>query len=383
MSTKPIDSQSDLPQGANESNTATTAPDSNPLSEAPVKRWSLVQEYARTPGRKFLRASAQIRREARQWLGTPGEPTVVPYIGYGSVHGSARVFARVLETSAAPPPSVSDSVWTNFKRSYQQWKTSELPGKRVRITCAGRSVVVESDAEGYVDALFDTPALSGPWEAIDFRLHEPTLGSSGVPGELFVPSADAAVGIISDIDDTILQTNVQDLMRMVTLSVFGNALTRMGYPGTTEWFQGLVRHTNGPTFYISRSAWNLFPLLRGFVEYQGLPLGPMLLRDVGLHRGKERKRGHKFRRMSEVLDMYPNMRFICVGDSGQRDAEIYASLAETYPGRVVAIYIRDVGDADRRHVAEAACEKSGLPSLVFADTQQAIEHSRQLGLWAG
>ena len=168
---------------------------------------------------------------------------------------------------------------------------------------------------------------------------------------------------------------------MVALSVFGNALTRMGYPGTTEWFQGLVRHTNAPTFYISRSAWNLFPLLRGFVEYQGLPLGPMLLRDVGLRRGKERKRGHKFRRMSEVLDMYPHMRFICVGDSGQRDAEIYASLAEAYPGRIIAIYIRDVGNPDRRHIAESACEKSGLPSLVFADTQQALEHSQKLGLW--
>lgn len=382
MSIKPDISHPPQSGSPNEASAGSTdAVASAPLSEMPSKRWSLVQEYARTPGRKLIRATAQVRRDARQLLGTPGQPTVLPYIGYGSVHGSARVFARVLETSDAPPPSVSDSVWTNFKRSYQQWKTSELPGKRVRITCAGRSVVVESDAEGYVDALFDTPALKTPWENVHFRLQD--LEHESVAGELFVPQAEASLGIISDIDDTILQTNVQDLVRMVALSVFGNALTRMGYPGTTEWFQGLVRQTDAPTFYVSRSAWNLFPLLRGFVESQGLPLGPMLLRDVGLRRGKERKRGHKFQRMSEVLEMYPTMRFICVGDSGQRDAEIYASLAEAFPGRVVAIYIRDVGDPDRRHVAEAACEKSGLPSLVFAETEQAIEHSRLLGLWRG
>lgn len=369
------------PQSSEGERPATEA--TEPSTDSPVRRWSLVQEYTRTPGRKFLRATAQLRRDARQWLGHPGAPTVIPYIGYGSVHGSARVFARVLETSEAPPPSVSDSVWTNFKRSYHQWKTSKLPGKRVRITCERRSVVVESDAEGYVDALFDTPALKGPWTDVHFRLQDSGSDQPGVTGELFVPASDANIGIITDIDDTILQTNVQDVVRMVTLSVFGNALTRMGYAGTTEWFQGLVRKTNAPTFYISRSAWNLFPLLRGFIEYQGLPLGPMLLRDVGLRRGKERKRGHKFRRMSEVLDMYPNMRFICVGDSGQRDAEIYASLAKAYPSRVAAIYIRDVGHPDRRHIAEAACEKSGLPSLVFADTQQAIEHSRTLGLWLG
>lgn len=335
-----------------------------------------------------MRLGSQLRRDTRQWVGTRSEPTVVPYIGYGSPHGAARVFARVLEVSSEPPPSVDDSVWVNFKRSYHQWKTSELPGKRVRITCGGRSVVVESDAEGYVDAWFDTPSLSGPWAPISFSLltqaseaAESVSSPLTVDGQVFVPPADAPFGIISDIDDTILHTNVQDVVRMVTLSVFGNALTRMGYPGTSEWYQGMVRSTGAPAFYVSRSAWNLFPLLRGFIEHQGLPLGPLLLRDVGLSRGKERKRGHKYRRMCEILEMYPQMRFICVGDSGQRDAEIYASLSESHPGRVAAIYIRDVGDPERRQIAEAACESSKLPSLVFSDTREALEHSRSHGFW--
>jgi phosphatidate phosphatase APP1 len=364
------------------------APGSEPTpagdDETPQRRWSLVQEYARTPGRKLVRFGSHLRREARQRMGTHAAPTVVPYIGYGSPHGAARVFARVLEVSQEPPPSVDDSVWVNFKRSYHQWKTSEIPGKRVRITCGGRSVVVESDAEGYVDAWFDTPSLTGPWAPISFTLLDRTSSapsSASIDGQVFVPPANAELGIISDIDDTILHTNVQDLVRMVTLSVFGNALTRMGYAGTSDWFQGMVRCTGAPTFYVSRSAWNLFPLLRGFIEHQGLPLGPLLLRDVGLRRGKERKRGHKYRRMSEVLEMYPHMRFICIGDSGQRDAEIYASLAESHPGRVAAIYIRDVGNPERRQIAEAACEGSRLPSLVFSDTREALEHSRRHGFW--
>lgn len=359
-----------------------------PVDEVPQRRWSLVQEYARTPGRKLMRLSSQLRRQARQRFGTGAEPTVVPYIGYGSTSGAARVFARVLEVSSEPPPSVDDSVWVNFRRSYHQWKTSQLPGKRVRISCGGRSVVVESDAEGYVDAWFDTPPLTGPWCPISFRLltRAPgavaeTASGASVEGRLFVPHAGARYGIISDIDDTVLHTNVQDVVRMVTLSVFGNALTRMGYAGTTQWYQGIVRATGAPAFYISRSAWNLFPLLRGFIEHQGLPLGPLLLRDVGLRRGKERKRGHKYRRMCEVLEMYPEMRFVCIGDSGQRDAEIYASLSKSHPGRVAAIYIRDVGNPERRQVAEAACESTRLPTLVFSDAAEAIEHSRRQGLW--
>lgn len=357
--------------------------------DVPQRRWSLVQEYARTPGRRLLRLTSHVKREARSMIGSPRAPTVVPYLGYGSVHGAARVFARVLEVSEEPPPSVDDSVWVNFKRSYYQWKTSELPGRRVRITCGGRSVVVESDAEGYIDAWFDTPALDGPWAPIAFSLPGADVGFSpavpstpnAVEGRILVPPADTEFGIISDIDDTVLHTNVQDVVRMVTLSVFGNALTRMGYPNTSEWYRGIVKATAAATFYVSRSAWNLYPLLRGFIEHQNLPLGPLLLRDVGLARGKERKRGHKYRRMCEILDMYPRMRFICIGDSGQRDAEIYASLVKSHPGRVAAIYIRDVGNPERRQIAEAACESANIPSLVFSNAMEAIEHSQRCGFW--
>lgn len=382
-------SSSDLdpPQADNSSAPPPPSKSGVAQDDIPQRRWSLVQEYARTPGRRLLRLGSQVKREVRQVLGAHALPTIVPYIGYGAGHGAARVFARVLEVSDAPAPSVEDSVWVNFKRSLQQWKTSELPGRRVRITCGGRSVVVESDAEGYVDAWFDTGALTGPWQPIRFCMmsssgEESSQPASEVEGQLYIPREDAEFGIISDIDDTVLHTNVQDLVRMVTLSVFGNALTRMGYPNTSQWFQGMVRATGAPAFYVSRSAWNLFPLLRGFIEHQQLPLGPILLRDVGLSRGKERKRGHKYRRICEILEMYPRMRFICVGDSGQRDAEIYASLTKSHPGRVAAIYIRDVGNPERRQVAEAACESAGVPSIVFTDTLEAIEHSQRCGFWS-
>src|SRR5690606_33759046 len=254
--------------------------------------------------------------------------------------------------------------------------------QRVRVSCGGRSVIIESDAEGYIDALFDAPYLDPNWSPVHFTLYDRRAAPEPIEGQLYVPPPDTQVGILSDIDDTILHTNVQNRARMITLSVLGNALTRLGYDGTTEWYQGLVKRTGAATFYVSRSAWNLFPLLRGFVEHQGLPLGPLLLRDVGLGRGKERRRGHKFQRMTEILDMFPKMRFVCIGDSGQRDPEIYCALAQRYPGRVLAIYIRDVGDTARRQVAEAECERSGVPSLVFSETRDAQTHSQKLGLWS-
>ncbi|CAH7670175.1 hypothetical protein PPACK8108_LOCUS4888 [Phakopsora pachyrhizi] len=35
-------------------------------------------------------------------------------------------------------------------------------------------------------------------------------------------------------------------------------------------------------------------------------------------------------------------RFICIGDSGEQDFEMYVSLAQAYPGRILGIYIHDV-----------------------------------------
>ena len=39
---------------------------------------------------------------------------------------------------------------------------------------------------------------------------------------------------------------------------------------------------------------------------------------------------------------FPDMKFILVGDDGQRDPTTYATIARRYPGRVLAIAIRQL-----------------------------------------
>jgi phosphatidate phosphatase APP1 len=45
-----------------------------------------------------------------------------------------------------------------------------------------------------------------------------------------------------------------------------------------------------------------------------------------------------------LLKRFPNRRFALIGDSGERDPEIYAALARKYPQQIVRIWIRDVTD---------------------------------------
>jgi len=72
-----------------------------------------------------------------------------------------------------------------------------------------------------------------------------------------------------------------------------------------------------------------------------------------------------------------------IGDSGQQDPEIYAQVVRDNPGRIRAIYIRDVSE-DRRDTAVRelirTAETYNVPMLLVPDTVEAAEHAASLGL---
>ncbi|MEM8861429.1 MAG: phosphatase domain-containing protein, partial [Chloroflexota bacterium] len=69
--------------------------------------------------------------------------------------------------------------------------------------------------------------------------------------------------------------------------------------------------------------------------------------------------------------------FILMGDSGQKDPEIYQKAIQKYPGRIMAAYIRDVTresrDAEVLEIAEAVTQ-SGVPMLLAADSSAIMRH---------
>jgi phosphatidate phosphatase APP1 len=48
---------------------------------------------------------------------------------------------------------------------------------------------------------------------------------------------------------------------------------------------------------------------------------------------------------------YPHLNFVLIGDSGQEDPKIYREIVAIFPGRILAVYIRDVQLADREKIA--------------------------------
>jgi hypothetical protein len=106
---------------------------------------------------------------------------------------------------------------------------------------------------------------------------------------VLVPSSRARFGLISDIDDTVVYSNVTRKLRMVFTAAFSNARTRKPFKGVAAFYRALHAGVN-PVFYVSKSPWNLFAPIVEYLEVQGLPAGPVLLRDFGLRPQKEHKR---------------------------------------------------------------------------------------------
>jgi phosphatidate phosphatase APP1 len=127
----------------------------------------------------------------------------------------------------------------------------------------------------------------------------------------------------------------------------------------------------------------MWDLLRDFIALNELPPGPVLLRDIGFRAGTS---DHKISTIREIMSRFDPLPAIMVGDSGQHDAQIYARIAEEFPGRVRAIYVRDVDpdtdsifDTSVDEIIERAAELS-VPFLRVAHSADVAKHAATIGL---
>jgi phosphatidate phosphatase APP1 len=187
-------------------------------------------------------------------------------------------------------------------------------------------------------------------------------------------------------DDTVLQSEVTRLVRAARLALLENARTRLPFPGVAAFYRALWDGADGepnPVFYVSKSPWNLYEVIADFLAIQELPPGPLLLRDWDLGLPGRQKQEHKTAVIGEILATYPNLPFILIGDSGQKDPEIYRALLHDHPGRIPAIYIRNVTPGAERAAAirKLADEvhEAGSALVLADDTLAAARHAADHG----
>lgn len=341
------------------------------------------------------RGRAQLRRvlPARRAL------LIQPYLGfaYRTTDGQRLdLGGRVLRDPGFRAPDAADSRWRNLIELYKRLESDEVPHARLRVHAFGVEQDIDADDEGYFQLALDVPTpLAAGWHKVTVDLLAPRAPDGSlvqVDGCVRVAPPGARFAILSDIDDTVLWSNVRQRMRMLTLLLRSNAHTRQPFKGVAAFYRALVEGASGgegnPVFYVSSSPWNLYAPLVEFMQRQGIPLGPLLLKDFGDHTLFSSRDHHTHKRaaIERILSAYPELPFVLIGDSGEQDPEIYRQIVRDFPGRIRVVYIRNV-DPDPNRIAAidaliAEVRDSGAQLVLAADSEAAAAHAAGEGLIA-
>jgi phosphatidate phosphatase APP1 len=354
-----------------------------PATLADGRALALHRRLAKTAG---VFASGALRR--LRTAGAGRRLMLVPYLGFGNA-GKMWVKGRVLDEHSFREQTGEDSRWSNLVALYRRLESDEVVGARVRAHYQGQTHETVTDRGGYFSfEIVPAEPLGGGSQTVELTLPD-SAGPDGQPvratAEVIVPASTARFGIISDIDDTVLWTNVTNKLNMALMLARSNAHTREPFKGVAAFYRALTAGVGGnednPVFYVSSSPWHLFGPLVEFLRVQGIPVGPLLLRELGLREVfKLMQHGkHKLDKIELILSFYPDMQFVLIGDSGEQDPEIYAEVVRRHPGSVRVIYIRNVNpDPSRIEAIDRLIEEvsaTGTQLILAPDSVFAASHA--------
>lgn len=265
------------------------------------------------------------------------------YDGYGS---SKRfmIEGRVIEAESRSKAGESDAWYKNLWRNIRTLKNDEQRDVKVTLTVDGRQANAVSDEEGYF-RLSMTPAQPMPlgWHKVTVQ-GKRTQGN----GQLLIVPRINTLGVISDIDDTVLVSDVTEKKKLLEKTFLQNYKQRQTYPGTADFYRRLLAQNrepqSAPMFYVSASPQQLSESISAFLAQNQYPRGVLITKRIS---GEERdplldQQQYKIAKIEAIFAALPCVKFNLIGDDGERDPEIYHTLQEKYPQRVVAIYIRKV-----------------------------------------
>ncbi|WP_375426150.1 App1 family protein [uncultured Friedmanniella sp.] len=304
--------------------------------------------------------------------------TVIPYTGYGSTTW-IRLLGRVLLTRGDQQPDVEPT----GARGWRSFTSVPVEDAQVTVLVEGRSYEVRADHSGIVDTVLAVELGPG-WHEISLS----SEGSEPVTSEVFVVDPTTRVGLVSDIDDTVMVTALPRPLLAAWHTFVVNEHARSTTPGMPVLYERLTSHFSGvPVVYLSTGAWNVAPTLTRFLSRNLYPPGPLLLTDWGptadrwFRSGQEHKRGN----LERLAEEFPDVRWLLVGDDGQHDPMIYGEFLNRHPDQVLAVCIRQLtpgeavlagGSTRVRPVDEA----SDVPWLYAADGAGLAEELDRVGL---
>jgi len=306
------------------------------------------------------------------------EPIVIPYSGYGG-NGWIRVLCRVLlarADSTRPTPATI--------RGWRSFVSIPVADSVVTITADGREFTVQADRGGVVDVDVDVSLAPGV-RTITLQAE----GSAPVSARIYVVDPDARIGIVSDIDDTIMVTALPRPFLAAWNTFVLDEHARRPVAGMAVLLERLRReHAGSPVVYLSTGAWNVAPTLDRFMSRHLYPAGTMLLTDWGptLDRLFRSGQEHKRESLARLAREFPAIRWVLIGDDGQHDEALYREFSIKHPENVAAVAIRQLSTPEavlaggRSHLDDEGQPIGGIPWVWAPDGAGLAERLTAVGL---
>ena len=227
------------------------------------------------------------------------------------------------------------------------WRSfTSVPVSDIAVTIEIENVEqrVVADRGGVVDTLL-TVDLAPGWHTITIRTDE----TESVDAPIFIVDPSVSVGIISDVDDTVMVTALPRPFLAAWNTFVLDEHARRPVPGMAVLYERLTRaHPGMPVFYLSTGAWNVAPTLTRFLSRNLYPSGPLLLTDWGPTHDRWFRSGrdHKVDTLERLSREFPEIRWLLVGDDGQHDEEIYGQFTADHPHAVEGVAIRQLSNSE-------------------------------------
>ncbi len=333
---------------------------------------------------------ASHRRSQKLEDGTLRGIRVVVYRGWVA-QGVARVHTRVIETPKLPEGGSRIPYWDVLNANLRRHVALAFPDTEVTVRLGEVTGTGVTDRHGYASVQLEVPGLAPGWHEVQVTTsgdHDDSTEFTGT-GRVLCPSPKAKFLVVSDLDDTVIRTGLDEGMVALRRTLFRDAHTRRAVPGMASLYRGLQRGVaskRGTTppepafFYLSTGSWAFYEMLTQFLQLRGYPRGPLFLTDWGpsdryiTRSGEE----HKKLALARLREAYPDTRLVLIGDSGQKDPEIYLDFARANPGAVAEIVIMRASDASAERTEElreqaVGFREEGIPFHVADDAMEAAE----------
>lgn len=319
------------------------------------------------------------------------KPILKLYRGYANEQ-ELIVMGHVFKPTTKQDYDFQKKKFQNAKSVIRMFRIKTKANADVYLDLEGKRIHTKALDDGYFKFCIPLKKETG-YGWIDYRVSifhgEEEITAKGS----FVRPYEGNLGFISDIDDTFLISHTRNPFKKLYILLFRNVNDRKIFNNVVAHYQALSssgrnnKNEQNAFFYVSSSEWNLYRFIVQFTELHQLPRAVLLLKDIKTSltdffitgRGDH---NHKFEKIKHILEFYPNLSYTLLGDDSQHDPYLYENICKIFPVNVKAVYIRQTGSEKKAKAIAAMKNMESLSVAVcyFSDSQEAIEHSKRIGL---